>query len=344
MDVRNWKKMEVRMPNRKSMLMRVCGVLLALSIVFPLSAALAAEEPYPSRPVRFVIPFAPGGVTDIIGRIVAMKLSERIGKQMVVENRGGAGGLIGIEMAAQAKPDGYTLLFTTAAFATNPSLYKVSYDPIKSFTPIAKVGSGPNVLAVHPGVPVNSVKELIALVKKQPGKLACSAAGAGSFGHLAIEHFKAMAGVDFKIVQFKGGGPAVIDTIGGHSQIHFSALTTTLTYIKSGKLKALGISGSARSKALPDLPTISEAGVPGYEASMWLGLFAPAGTPKAIVDKLNKDLAATLDSEDTELKLQNQGVDVELMGSSEFGTFIKAEMVKWEKVIREGNIKVEGGK
>jgi tripartite-type tricarboxylate transporter receptor subunit TctC len=340
MDVGNWNMKEVRMPNRKSMLAGICGVLLALSIVFPLSAARAADDPYPSRPVRFVIPFAPGGVTDIIGRVVAMKLSERIGKQMVVENRGGAGGTLGIEMAANAKPDGYTLLFTTAAFATNPSLYKVSYDPIKSFVPIAKVGSGPNVLAVHPAVPVNSVKELIALAKKQPGKLACSAAG----GHLAIEHFKAMAGVDFKIVQFKGGGPAVIDTIGGHSQIHFSALTTTQSYIKSGKLKALGISGSARSKLLPDVPTISEAGVPGYEASMWLGLFAPAGTPKAIVDKLNRDLAATLDSEDTEMKLQNQGVDVELMGSSEFGTFIKAEMVKWEKVIREGNIKAEGEK
>jgi tripartite-type tricarboxylate transporter receptor subunit TctC len=344
MDVGNWNREEARMPNRKSMLKVVWVALLALSFVFPLSAAPAADEPYPSRTVRFVIPFAPGGVTDIIGRVVALKLSERIGKQMVVENRSGAGGTLGIEMVANAKPDGYTLLFTTAAFATNPSLYKVSYDPIKSFVPIAKVGSGPNVLAVHPAVPVNSVMELIALAKKQPGKLACSAAGAGSFGHLAIEHFKAMAGVDFKIVQFKGGGPAVIDTIGGHTQIHFSALTTTQSYIKSGKLKALGISGAARSKLLPDLPTISEAGVPGYEASMWLGLFAPAGTPKAIVDKLNKDLAVTLDSADTEAKLQNQGVDVELMGSSEFGTFLKAEMVKWEKVIREGNIKAEGEK
>jgi tripartite-type tricarboxylate transporter receptor subunit TctC len=323
------------------MLMMACGVLLALSIVFPISAALAVEDPYPSKPIRFIIPFAPGGVTDIIGRIVAIKLSERIGKQLVVENRGGAGGNIGIELAAKSKPDGYTLLLTTAAFATNPSLYKVSYDPVKSFIPIAKVGSGPNVLTVYPGVPVNSMKELIALAKKQPDKLACSVAGAGSFGHLAIELFKSMAGVDFKILQFKGGGPAAIDTIGGHSQIHFSALTTTLPHIKSGKLKALGVSGSARSKLLPDVPTISEAGVPGYEASIWLGLFAPAGTPKAIVDKLHKELAMTLDSEDMEKKLQNQGVDVDLMGPSEFSVFIKAEMAKWEKVVREGNIKAE---
>jgi tripartite-type tricarboxylate transporter receptor subunit TctC len=332
------------MQSRKSVLVGICGVLLAVSILFPPAAARAADEAYPNRPVRFLIPFAPGGVTDIIGRIVAAKLSERIGRQMVVENRGGAGGLIGIEMAAQAKPDGYTLLFTTAAFATNPSLYKVSYDPIKSFAPIARVGSGPNVLAVHPAVPVNSVKELIALAKKQPGKLACSAAGAGSFGHLAIEYFKTMAGVDFKIVQFKGGGPAVIDTIGGHSQVHFSALATTLTYLKSGKLKPLGISGAKRSKLFPELPTIAEAGVPGYEASMWLGLFAPAGTPKPIVDKLYKDLAATLESEDTEAKLQGQGVDVEPLGPAEFGTFLKAEIGKWDKVVREGNIKVEGGK
>ena len=344
MDMRNWNRKEAGMPNRKSTLIGVCGVLLALSIVLPLSAVSAADDPYPSKPVRFIIPFAPGGITDIIGRIVAVKLSERMGKQLVVENRGGAGGLIGIEMAAQSKPDGYTLLFTTAAFATNPSLYKVSYDPIKSFVPVARVGSGPNVLAVHPGVQVNSVKELIALAKKQPGKLACSAAGAGSFGHLAIEYFKAMAGVDFKIVQFKGGGPAVIDTIGGHSQVHFSALTTTQTYIKSGKLKALGLSGAARSKLLPDLPTIAEAGVPGYEASMWLGLFAPAGTPKAIVDKVQKDLGATLATEDTETKLHNQGVDVEMMGSSEFGTFLKGEIAKWAKVVRDGNITVEGGK
>jgi tripartite-type tricarboxylate transporter receptor subunit TctC len=341
MDGNNSRLKDVCIPKMKSLLMRTCGVLLALSMVFPLSAAVAAADAYPSRPVRFIIPFAPGGVTDIIGRVVAVKLAERIGKQVIVDNRGGAGGTLGIEMAAKSKPDGYTLLFTTAAFATNPSLYKVPYDPIKSFIPIAKVGSGPNVLIVHPAVPVNSVKELIALAKKQPGKLACSAAGAGSFGHLAIELFKAMAGVDFMIVQFKGGGPAVIDTMGGHSQIHFSALTTTLPHIKSGKLKALGISGSVRSKLLPDVPTIAEAGVPGYEASIWLGLLAPAGTPKTIVDKLYKELAATLNSEDTKKRLENQGVEVDLMGPPAFGKFIQAEIVKWEKVVKEGNIKVE---
>ena len=223
--------------NAKSITIRILGLLSIIAALLPHPAALAAVDAYPSKPIRLVIPFAPGGISEIIGRVIAVKLSERLGAQVVVENRGGAGGIIGMEMAAKAKPDGYTLLFTTAAFATNPSLYKMPFDPVRSFVPIARAGVGVNVLTVHPGVPVQSVKELIALAKKQPGKLACSAAGAGSFGHLAIEYFKSMAGVDFKTVQFKGGGPAAIDTMGGHTQIHFSALVTTLPHIKSGKLR-----------------------------------------------------------------------------------------------------------
>lgn len=327
--------------NAKSMMMAILGLLLVIAMMLPLPAAMAAVDAYPGKPLRLIIPFAPGGITDIIGRIVATKLSERLGTQVVVENRGGAGGIIGMEMAAKAKPDGYTLLFTTAAFATNPSLYKVPFDPIKSFVPIAKVGVGVNVLTVHPGVPINSVKELIALAKRQPGKLACSAAGAGSFGHLAIEYFKSMAGVDFKIVQFKGGGPAAIDTMGGHTQIHFSALSTTLPHIKSGKLKALGVSGATRSRLFPDLPTIAESGVPGYEASIWLGFLAPAGTPMMVVDRIAKELAVMLASEETKKSLENQGVEMDLNGPAEFGKFIEAEIAKWGKVVKEGNIQVE---
>ena len=327
--------------NVKSLMMRILGVLSVIALILPLSAAIAAVDTYPSKPVRLIIPFAPGGITDIIGRIVAKSLSERLGTHVVVDNRGGAGGIIGMEVAAKAKPDGYTLLFTTAAFATNPSLYKVPFDPITSFAPIAKVGVGVNVLTVHPGVPINSVKELIALAKKQPGELACSAAGAGSFGHLAIEYFKSMAGVDFKIVQFKGGGPAAIDTMGGHTQIHFSALATTLPHIKSGKLKALGVSGATRSKVFPDLPTIAESGVPGYEASIWLGFLAPAGAPQTVVDRIYKELAVLLASEETKKSLGNQGVEVDLLGPAEFGKFIEAEIGKWGKVVKEGNIKAK---
>jgi tripartite-type tricarboxylate transporter receptor subunit TctC len=329
------------MTNAKSLTIKILVLLSVIAATLPLPAAVAAVDSYPGKPVRLIIPFAPGGITDIIGRVIAVKLSERLGAQIVVENRGGAGGIIGMELAAKAKPDGYTLLFTTAAFATNPSLYKVPFDPIKSFVPIAKAGVGVNVLTVYPGVPIQSVSELVAFAKKQPGKLACSVAGAGSFGHLAIEYFKSMAGVDFKTVQFKGGGPAAIDTMGGHTQVHFSALVTTMPHIKSGKLKALGVSGTARSKVFPDLPTIAESGLPGYEASIWLGFLAPAGTPKNAIDRIYKELAVLLASEETRKSLENQGVEVDLLGPAEFGKFIEAEIAKWAKVVKEGNIKAE---
>ena len=331
-------------PAMKSVLMRALGVWLVLAIALPSSAALAAGDPYPTKPVRLIIAFAPGGSTDIIGRLIAAKLSERLGRQVVPENRSGGGGTIGMEMVAKSEPDGYTMLFTSAAIAINPLLYKVPYDPMKSFVAVAKMGNGPVVLTVHPGLPVNSVKELIALARKQPGKLVCAAAGVGSFMHLASELFKMMAGIDFMIVQFKGGGPAMVDTMGGHSQISLGTLTQSLPQIKSGKLKALGFGGSARSKLLPDLPTVSEAGVPGYEASQWWGLFAPAGTPKAIVDRLHKELTATLKSEDTKKVFEVQGAEADLMGPDVFPKFIQAEGAKWGRVIKEGNIKAEGEK
>jgi tripartite-type tricarboxylate transporter receptor subunit TctC len=329
------------MPNMKSLLIKSFGILLVLVIGFPLTAAFAADNSYPHKPVRFNIAFAPGGSTDIIGRLIASKLSERLGKQVIPENRSGGGGTIGAEMVAKSEPDGYTLLFTSAAIAINPLLFKVPYDPVRSFVPIAKMGNGPVVLTVHPSVPVNSVKELVALAKKQPGKLVCAAAGSGSFIHLSSELFKMMADIDFMIVQFKGGGPAMIDTMGGHSQILLATLTQALPQIKSGKLKALGFGGSTRSKLLPDVPTILEAGVPGYEASQWWGLFAPAGTPKAIVDRLQKELSVIMNSEDTKKIFENQGAEAELIGPSGFGKFIEAESAKWGKVIKARNIKGE---
>jgi tripartite-type tricarboxylate transporter receptor subunit TctC len=326
--------------NMKSLLIKTLGVLLALVIGLPFSAAFAADDLYPSKPVRLIIPFAPGGSTDIIARLIATKLSERLGKQMVPENHGGAGGTIGIEMVAKAKPDGYSLLFASASIAINPLLYKVPYDPMKSFFPIAKLGAGPSVLTVHPSVPANTVKELIALAKKQPGKLVCAVGGGvGSFMHMATELFKMMAEIDFKIVQFKGGGPAMIDTMGGHSQIFFPSLTMSLPQIKSGHLKVLGYAGSARSKLLPDVPTISEAGVPGYEAAIWWGILAPAGTPKAICDMLYKETASIVNSEEMKKVLESQGAEPDLMGPSEFGKYIQAETSKWGKVVKAGNIK-----
>jgi tripartite-type tricarboxylate transporter receptor subunit TctC len=329
------------MPKRSFMPLTVLVVLLVLAAALPLSAPLAASDPYPSKPVRLIIAFAPGGSTDIVGRLIALKLSERLGRQVVPENRSGGGGTIGAEMVMKADPDGHTLLFTSAAVVINPLLFKVPYDPVKSFIPIAKMGDGPVVLTVHPGVPANSVKELIAIAKKQPGKLVSAAAGGGSFMHLATELFKMMAGIDIKIVQFKGGGPAMIDTMGGHSQISLGTLTQSLPQIKSGKLKALGYGGSARSKLLPDVPTVSEAGVTGYAAAQWWGLFAPAGTPKAITDRLYKELEVILKAEDTQKTFEVQGAEPDLMGSAEFVKFIDAEGLKWGKVVKEGNIKAE---
>jgi len=328
-------------PEMKSLLARILGVLFALTIAIPLSVSVAAGDSYQSKPVRLVIPFAPGGSTDIIGRLVAAKLSERLGKQFVPENRSGGGGTIGMELVAKSQPDGYTLLFTSSAIAINPLLYKVPYDPVKSFIAIAKLGNGPVVLTVHPGVQANSVKELIALAKKQPGKLVCAAAGMGSFMHLGSELFKMMAGIDILIVQFKGGGPAMIDTMGGHSQISLGTLTQSLPQIKAGKLKVLGFGGSKRSKLLPEAPTISEAGVPGYEAAIWWGLFAPAGTPKAIVDRVYKELAVILNSEDTKKIYETQGAEAELLGPAEFVKYIQAETVKWGKVVKEAKIQGE---
>lgn len=334
-------KKEKPIPTRKSLLLRASAILLAIAITPPLSAAVAAADPYPSKPVRLIIAFAPGGSTDIVARMIGAKLSERLGRQVVPENRGGGGGTIGMEMVAKAEPDGYTLLFTSSAIAINPLLYKVPFDPVKSFIPIAKVGDGPAVLAVHPSVPANSVTELIALAKKQPGKLVCAAAGVGSFIHMSSELLKVMAGIDFKIVQFKGGGPAMIDVMGGHSQIITGSLTMTMPHIKSGKLKALGYAATARTKLMPEMPTVSEAGLPGYESAIWWGFFAPAGTPREIVDRLYKEIAAIMNSEEMKQTFEKQGSDIDLMGSADFAKFIEKETVKWGKVVKEGNIKGE---
>ncbi len=324
----------------RSLLLKHLGFLLALSIALPSSLVLAAES-YPSKPVRLIIPFPPGGSNDIVGRLIATKLTERLGKQVIVDNRSGAGGVIGSEVAAKSEPDGYTLLLISAAYGFNPSLYKLPFDPVKSFVPVAKLASGPNSLVVHPGVPANSVKELIALAKKEPGKLICAAAGVGSFQHLGSELFKIMAGIDFMIVQFKGGGPAMIDQLGGHSQMSLGSLIQTLPHIQSGKFRVLGTGGSKRSAILPNVPTIAEAGVPGYEATNWWGILAPAGTPKAVVDRLNKELTVILTSAETKKMFLNEGAEADHLGPAEFGPFIAAEIAKWGRVVKEANIKVE---
>src|SRR5262245_44029373 len=316
-------------------------LLTTLALVLGLCTAVAAADVYPSKPVRLIVPFPPGGSNDIVGRMIGAQLSERLGKQVIVDNRAGAGGTVGTEVAAKSPPDGYTLLVISAAYAFNTSLYKLPYDPAKAFVPVAMLGTGPNVVAVFPGLPVGSLKELIALAKAKPGQLNYAAAGFGSFQHLASELFKMMAGVDIVGVQFKGGGPATIDVVGGHTQMSFGSLVQALPHIRSGKLKVLAVGASKRSGILPEVPTAAEAGLPGYEASNWWGLVAPAGTPPAVIDRLHKELSVILTSAETRKRFEAEGAEAVQMSAGEFGAFVAAETVKWARVVKEANIKAE---
>jgi tripartite-type tricarboxylate transporter receptor subunit TctC len=318
----------------RSMLLKVAALVLAL-------AAPAAADDYPAKPVRLIIPFPPGGSNDVVGRMIATQLGERLGKQVVVDNRAGAGGVIGTEIAAKAPPDGYTLLVVSIAHAVNPWLYKLNYDPIKAFAPVAILATGPNVLAVNPSLPVNSVKELVALAKAKPGELQYASAGVGSFQHLGGELFKLTAGVDILHVPFKGGGPAMIDVIGGHTKIVFSSLVQTTPHIRSGKLKALATGGLERNPILPDVPTVKEAGVPDYEAVNWWGIVAPAGTPATIIEKLRTEIAAVQNSAETQRQFVNEGAAVIQMTLPQFAAFMQGELDKWGRVVKAGNIKAE---
>ena len=312
--------------------------LLALVAAVPL--ARAADD-YPSRPIHLVIPFPPGGSNDVVGRVFAAALGDRLGKQIVVENRGGAGGVVGTEIASNAAPDGYTLLVISLAHAVNPWLYKLKYDPIKAFVPVGIMASGTNVLVVNPTLPVRSVKELVALAQQKPGELNYASAGIGSFQHLGGELFKLDAKVNIVHVPFRGGGPALLDVIAGNTKVMFSSLVQTTPYVRSGQLLALGTGGAQRSPVLPDVPTIAEAGVPGYEALNWWGIIAPAGTPAAIVEKVHAALAAAQDSPETQQHLESEGAAVVRMSSAEFGAFMASEMEKWGRVVKESNIKAE---
>jgi tripartite-type tricarboxylate transporter receptor subunit TctC len=311
-------------------------MIVALLLAVP---AGAFAEDYPNRPVRLIVPFPPGGSNDVVGRLVAMQLSKQLGQQVFVDNRGGAGGLIGTEACATAPPDGYTLCIVSIAHAVNPALHsKLNYDPIKSFTPISIFATGPNVLVVNPTLPVNSVKELVALAKQKPGELNYASAGVGSFQHLGGELFKLTANVNIVHVPYKGGGPAMQDVISGHVKIMFSSLIQTTPFIKSGQLKALGTGGAKRSAVLPDVPTIAEAGVPGYVADNWWGLSGPAGLPTPIVEKLYTASQASLKAPELLAAFDREGATPVRMSTAEFGEYVKTELAKWSRVVKEGNI------
>ncbi|MDB5865114.1 MAG: Tripartite-type tricarboxylate transporter, receptor component TctC [Betaproteobacteria bacterium] len=315
-------------------------VLVALCSIAP-SAAFAADT-YPARPVRMIVAYPPGGGTDIVGRMMAQKLTETLGQNVVIDNRGGATGNIGTELAARANPDGYTLLMgNVAPNAINVSLFKkLPYDPVKDFAPVSLVAITPNILVVNPTVAVKSVKDLIALAKAKPGVLNFPSAGIGSSSHLAGELLKILAKIDMVHVPYKGGGPALIDTISGQMQVMFATMPAAMPHVKSGKVRPVAVTTEKRSQTLPELPTIAET-VKGYEASTWYGLLAPAGTAPAIVTRLHHDIVKILAATDTREKLGAQGFEPVGNAPAEFGAYIKSEIVKWGRVIREAGIKAE---
>ncbi len=316
---------------------KIAAVLLALAAF----AAPARADDYPSRPIRLIIPFPPGGSNDVVGRIIAGQLSKKLGQQIFVDNRAGAGGVVGSDVAAKSTPDGYTLLVISVAHAVDPWIYKLPYDPIKDFVPVAIMGTGTNVLTVNPKVPIHSVKELLDFAKDKPGVLNYGSAGIGSFQNLSGELFKLMANVDIVHVPYKGGGPAMLAVIGGEAQVMFSSIVQTVPNIQSGALRPLATGGAKRSPILPDLPTIGEAGVPGYVAADWWGILAPAGTPAPVVEKLHAAVEDVLNSEDTKKYMDQQGAAPVHMTSAEFGKYIASEIDKWGPVVKKAGMKAE---
>ena len=315
-------------------------LLKAFALLLVFSTPAVAQD-YPSKPLRLIIPFAPGGSVDIVARLAAQKLGDRLGKQVLAENRAGAGGIIGLELAIAAPPDGHTLVLVSLAHAVNPHINKLNYDTAKVLSFAASLGNGPSVFTVHPSVPATTVKELIALAKAKPGTLHFAHAGVGSFTHTASVLFSMMAGIDTVMVPFKGGGPAMIDVLGGHSQLLMNSYLASLSHVRAGKLRALGVSDTRRSHLLPGVPTIDEFGVPGYQAANWWGIAVPAGTPKPIVERLNKEINAALNSDEVKKIFDEQGAVPVPMSIAEFTKFYDDEVAKWGKVVKAANIKPE---
>ena len=322
------------------MLRSLAAVLGVVLLAFGTSAS---AQQYPNRPIRFVVPFAPGGSTDTLARTIGQKLTEALQQQVVVDNRSGANGNIGMEIVAHAAPDGYTILLGYIAnLGIGPGLYaKLPFDPVRDYAPITQLASSPNILAVHPSLPVKSLRELIAYAKTNPKKLNFASSGVGSIGHLTGELLNRSAGVDMVHVPYKGSGQAVIDLLGGQVQMMFSGMSSVMQHIKAGKLRALAVTGAQRSPAVPDVPTIAESGFPGFEATAWYGVLAAARTPKTIVNRLHDEIVRALALPDVKERLNNVGF--ELVGGTpdEFTAFIKSEIAKWTRVVRDAHISAE---
>jgi tripartite-type tricarboxylate transporter receptor subunit TctC len=317
-----------------------CRITIFLFAVSGTSVVNA--QSYPARPIRLVVSFAAGGGVDLVARLIGQKLSEAWNQQVVIDNRPGAGGNVSAEMVAKSPPDGYTLYLSSASVVVNASLYKsLPYDPLKDFSPVTLLVNAHNVLVAHPALPAKNIRGLIALAKKRPGQINYASTGSGSSGHLAMELFRSMAGIELTHVPYKVIGQTTADLLSGQVSLWFPTMPGVMQHIKGGRMMALGVSGSRRAPALPNVPTIAEAGVPGYDASTWYPLLAPAGTPAAIVDKLNAQLAAILAIADVREKLQAQGIEPVGSSPAQLGAHLKSEMVKWEKVVRLSGAKVD---
>ena len=316
----------------------------SLAVLFASASAIAAwaAEPYPSKPIRLIVPYAVGGATDITSRIIAPPLGDSMGQQIIVDNRAGGASITGTDMVAKAAPDGYTILMASIAFGANAGLYaKLPYDPQKDFATVSLVAIVPLVLAIHASVPVRSVTELLALAKAKPGALNYGSAGNGSANHLATELLKHMTSTKIVHVPYKGGGPAVVAIVAGETSMLFATISSSLQHYKSGRLIALGVSTLKRNTALPDIPTVAEAGVPGYDFFEWQGVVVPAGTPQAVIDRLHKETVKALANPDARERIVGLGLDVAGSTPQQFAAHLNAEVIRWKKVAKESGIVVD---
>ena len=315
-----------------------------MAFIAALAQTARADETFPNRPVRFLIPFAAAGSNDVVARILAHQLTDIWKQQVVADNRAGANGIIGIDMVAKAPADGYTLLIASTTFTMNPSLYKLPFDPVKDFAPVTLIAEGPLMLCSHPGFAARDVGQLIALAKAKPGQLQFASSGLGGIAHLAGVLLEKMAGISLLHVPYKGSGAGVIDAVSGQVPLIISSVSPVLPFVKNGRLRVLGIGGLKRSKIMPDVPTIAESGVPGYESNMWWGIMVPARTPKPVVQKLNRDIRQAVDAGDIPQRFADLGMEVRVSAPEELTKIVNADIRKWSGIIRDAKLDVGGAR
>jgi tripartite-type tricarboxylate transporter receptor subunit TctC len=315
-------------------------ILSFVLIAFSIAEATYAQQ-YPVKPVKIIVAFPPGGGNDFIARFIAQRLSASLGQQFIVENRAGAGGTIGVEMGIKAAPDGYTLTLISNSYTVNPSLYKIRFDPVAGITPIIQISQGPYLIVVHPSLPVRNINQLLEIARTRPEQINFASSGQGSVAHLATELFASMAGFKLNHVPYRGTGPALTDTIAGQTNAMFGSVATTLPYVRAGRLRALAVTTPRRLAAEPDIPTVTESALPGYEAILWHGLIGPKGLPSAIVDRVNAEVTTILKLKETADQLQNDGVSPAGGSPEEFRAAIRKEIALWRKVVQQAGVKAE---